>query len=92
MLSFMFGVQDREGLSDGMSLPRMIGPLLEGFDPARSPLLFLSGILASCAVRDGSAQLSKSSNGNSDLRTLSLMEEGSCFTWGDCSGTRRGVS
>jgi len=40
MLSFMFGVQDREGLSDGMSLPRMIKPLLEGFDPARSPLLF----------------------------------------------------
>jgi len=36
----MSEVQDREGLSDGISIPRMIKPLLEGLDPARSPLLF----------------------------------------------------
>jgi hypothetical protein len=36
----MSEAQDREGLSDGVSIPRMIKPLLEGFDPARSLLLF----------------------------------------------------
>jgi hypothetical protein len=41
----------REGLSDGVSIPRLINPLLEGFDPARRPLLFSCGILACCAFK-----------------------------------------
>src|SRR5260370_382598 len=55
----------REGLSGGVSIPRMINPLLEGFDPARRPLLFSCGILACCAfkfwpvapLRDGSGSI-----------------------------------
>ncbi len=39
----------------------MINPLLEGFDPARRPLLFSCGILACCVFKEtGRAQLSKS--------------------------------
>jgi hypothetical protein len=42
----------------------MIQPLLEGFDPARRPLLFSRGILACCALLEtGRAQLSKSGQG-----------------------------
>jgi hypothetical protein len=47
----------REGLSDGVSIPRLINPLLEGFDPARRPLLFLREIFAYCALRDGAGSI-----------------------------------
>ena len=65
----------REGLSGGISIPQMINPLLEGFDPARRPLLFSCGILACCArarVRVA-AQLPKSGYfGIGNLRALRL--------------------
>src|SRR5258708_27531122 len=38
----------REGLSGGLSIPRMINPLLEGFDPARRPV---------APLRDGSGSI-----------------------------------
>src|SRR6185369_155732 len=50
--------QDRQGRCDGASIPRMIRPLLEGFDPARRPLLFSRGILAcSALLEDGAASI-----------------------------------
>jgi hypothetical protein len=36
----IFGAEHNRGLSDDVSIPRMIKPPLEGFDPARRPLLF----------------------------------------------------
>src|SRR5258705_9472822 len=52
----------REGLSGGISIARMINPLLEGFDPARRPLLFSRGTLPVAPLpvaplRDGSGSI-----------------------------------
>src|SRR5216683_3653297 len=44
----------REGLSGGVSIPRMINPLLEGFDPARRPLPFY---VEFAPLRDGSGSI-----------------------------------
>ena len=49
----------------------MIKPLLEGFDPDRTPLPFLGRILARCALSETSpAHLAKFGNGIRNLRTL----------------------
>jgi hypothetical protein len=52
------------GLSDGVNIPRMAEPLLEGLDPARSLLLFVweRDLIYSCGPGGGRAQLSKYGN------------------------------
>src|ERR1700732_3241961 len=47
----------REGLFGGASIPRMINPLLEGFDPARRPLLFYVEFWPVAPLRDGSGSI-----------------------------------
>lgn len=66
MLSFASSersTRPREGLSDAVSVPRTIKPLLEGFDPARRPLLFLWNFGLVRLLETGRAQVSKSGNG-----------------------------
>jgi hypothetical protein len=41
----------RESLSGGASIPRMIDPFSERFDPARMPLLFSPCFLARCTLK-----------------------------------------
>src|SRR6266478_4812293 len=54
VLSFACSQRSTRPLSDGVSIPRTIKSLLEGFDPARRPLLFTWNFGLLRAVRDGS--------------------------------------
>jgi len=47
----------REGLSGVVSIPRIINPLLEGFDPARRPLLFYVEFWPVAPLGDGSGSI-----------------------------------
>jgi hypothetical protein len=52
---------EREGLSDALTIPRMIKVLSEGFDPARRLLLFCeSANLRLYAPADGSGAIAES--------------------------------
>ena len=66
----------------------MIKPLLEGFDPDRSPLLFCR-ILTRCVL---SAQFYKFGNGIRDLRTLCQWAETAPSPDGDCDGYSAGYT
>jgi hypothetical protein len=73
-----------EGLSYGVSILQMIKPLLEGFDPARRPLLFYVEFRPITLVRDGASSTSKSGKvgyiGISIARTLPIGENSS-ISW-----------
>jgi hypothetical protein len=53
----MFGAEHKTAKSDGVSIPRMINLLLEGFDPARRPLLFYVEFWPRAPVRDGAGSI-----------------------------------
>ena len=59
----IFGAEHNRGLSDDVSIPRMIKPPLEGFDPARRPLLFSWNFGSVRLSETDRCQLSKSDNG-----------------------------
>ena len=71
------GAQDPRRSVRRLSIPQMIKPLLEGFDPARRPLLFSVEFWPVARQETGRAQLSKSGTSKSAICA-------SAATCGDC--------